>query len=429
MKRILLAAFACSPTTGSEGGVGWRYALHLSRDHEVWVLTDPARRAAIEAHPESRRARLHFVYQRSRWLRALPMNWATAHLLYQSWQANAWRRGAALDREVGLDLVWHLTYGVYRQPSRLWRIGKPFVVGPLGGGDSTPMRLWPCMGALAMAREGLRAAFNALAPWQPGFAACYSRASLVMCKTRDTLHCLPPQTRQRSIVLHEIGAPAIADVRPRRAEPARPLRFIYAGRLIGMKGVTLAIRGFERFLRAAAHGRLTIVGSGPRRAALQALSRELGVEPFVDFTGQLTQDELFDRLRQADAFVFPSLHDSSGNVVLEALSFGLPVIHLDLGGPRTLLDPHCGIEVTTSRRGSGAVAREIGEAMLEFVRHPALLERMSAAALARANELTWDRQIERVFGAVCSALAGDRDSAACGVATAFEPPTSRLARP
>jgi len=363
-------------------------------------LTDPARRSAIEAHPDSRHARLHFVYHRPRWLRGLPMNWATAHLLYQAWQATAWRRCAELDRCAPFDLVWHLTYGVYRQPSRLWRIGKPFVIGPVGGGESAPLRLWPAMGGLAMTRELARWVFNALARWQPGFSACFANARLVMCKTGETQQRLPHSVQTRSIVIHEIGALAVPDARPRRAVPTPVLHFIYAGRLIGMKGVNLAIAGFAHFLRTVEHGRLTIVGDGPRRKALADLAQGLGTAPLVEFTGQLTQDQLFQRLRAADVFVFPSLHDSSGNVVLEAISFGLPVIHLDLGGPRTLLDTRCGIEIATPGRRPQQVARAIGEAMLEFARDPDLLERMSSAALQRADELTWNRQIERVLRAV-----------------------------
>ena len=363
-------------------------------------MTDPARRSAIEAHPDSRHARLHFVYHRPRWLRGLPMNWATAHLLYQAWQATAWRRCAELDRCAPFDLVWHLTYGVYRQPSRLWRIGKPFVIGPVGGGESAPLRLWPAMGGLAMTREIARWVFNALARWQPGFSACFANARLVMCKTGETQQRLPHSVQTRSIVIHEIGALAVPDARPRRAVPTPVLHFIYAGRLIGMKGVNLAIAGFAHFLRTVEHGRLTIVGDGPRRKALADLAQGLGTAPLVEFTGQLTQDQLFQRLRAADVFVFPSLHDSSGNVVLEAISFGLPVIHLDLGGPRTLLDTRCGIEIATRGRRPQQVARAIGEAMLEFARDPDLLERMSSAALQRADELTWNRQIERVLRAV-----------------------------
>ena len=426
VKRVLLGAFACSPTGGGEGGVGWRYAQHLVQEHEVWVLTDPARRSAIESHPDSRHARLHFIYHRPRWLRGLPMNWATAHLLYQAWQATAWRRGAELDRRAPLDLVWHLTYGVYRQPSRLWRIGRPFVIGPVGGGESAPLRLWPAMGGLAMTREGARWVFNALARWQPGFSACFANARLVMCKTGETQRRLPHSVERRSIVMHEIGALAVPDVRPRRAGPATALHFIYAGRLIGMKGVNLALAGLAHFLRAAGRGHLTIVGDGPRRQALVDLAHDLGIAAHVEFTGQLTQDQLFQHLRAADVFVFPSLHDSSGNVVLEAISFGLPVIHLDLGGPRTLLDTRCGIEIATPGRRPQQVARAIGEAMLEFARDPGLLERMSGAALQRADALTWDRQIECVLRAVHTWISDEAGTSTDPAATDRTPQTTRL---
>lgn len=398
--KIVLGAFACSPDTGSEGGVGWRYATWLAQRHEVWVLTDPARRAAIEAHPDAQHPRLHFCYYRAPRLSGLALNWATAHLIYQTWQLGAWRVAQQIDLESDVDLVWHLTYGVYRQPSRLWRIGKPFVIGPVGGGETAPLRLWPSMGALSFVRETVRSIANLTAPLLPGFGASYRAADLVLCKTAQTQACLPRDARKRSAVRHEIGGLQASDVSARRRAHGAELRFIYAGRLLGMKGVALAIEGLAWFLRGGGHGRLEIVGAGPRRAALQALVARLALQPYVRFTGQLPQAGLFERLRDNDVFVFPSLHDSSGNVVLEAMSFGLPVICLDLGGPPTFVDRASGIVVETRARGSAAVAQGIGEAMLGFAKERSRLARMSAGALARAADMSWDRQIERVFAEV-----------------------------
>ena len=61
-------------------------------------------------------------------------------------------------------------------------------------------------------------------------------------------------------------------------------------------------------------------------------------------------------IKPADLFVYPSLHNSSGNAVLEALSFGLPVVCLDLGGPAQIVTPKSGVIVSTAGRDTGQVA-------------------------------------------------------------------------
>ena len=85
--KILLSAFACVPNVGSEGGVGWRWAIELAKLHEVIVVTDATRREAIEAELAVRPiANLQFVFFRPGWLARVPLNSTTAQLLYTAWQ-------------------------------------------------------------------------------------------------------------------------------------------------------------------------------------------------------------------------------------------------------------------------------------------------------------------------------------------------------
>src|SRR4051812_40566899 len=84
--RILVSAFAFAPNAGSELGGGWRWAAELARQHDVTVLTDVSRRALVEADGVELARNVQVVYFRPRWLRAVPLNSATASLLYAAWQ-------------------------------------------------------------------------------------------------------------------------------------------------------------------------------------------------------------------------------------------------------------------------------------------------------------------------------------------------------
>lgn len=402
--KILLSAFACAPQTGSETGAGWMYALHLARQHEVWVLTDESRRAAVESHPGPLPANLHFVFYRPRLLTRVQLGARTAHVIYQGWQLGAWRIAAELDRQVGFDFCWHLTYGVFRQPSWLWRVGKPFVFGPVGGAERAPWRFLQGMSWKEQSREVLRDLFNTLAWLQPGLRATYRHAALVIARTSDTQSVLPAWARSRTVVQQEIGGYTTRVTPESRTGHAGELRILFAGRLLGLKGVQFAVRALAQFRAAGGQGRLTIVGDGPMAPLLRSLVTLLGLSDFVEFLGHRPQAELFALYPQFDVFLFPSLHDSGGNVVLEALSFGLPVICLDLGGPKSFVDATCGVVVSTLGVSADELPVRLADELLALFKAPRRHQTLCAGALARSESLTWEHQIERTLGLVTTHL-------------------------
>ena len=139
--KILLSAYSCGPGRGSEPGVGWNWALTLAQHgYEVWVLTREEERAGIEAVlqglPDA--LRLHFAfYDLPRWACWWKKGEKGVHLYYQLWQFGVVKVAGELHARVHFDLVHHITFGVFRQPSYLWVLGVPFVFGPLGGGAAT----------------------------------------------------------------------------------------------------------------------------------------------------------------------------------------------------------------------------------------------------------------------------------------------------
>ncbi|MDT7522968.1 glycosyltransferase [Rhodoferax sp. TBRC 17198] len=398
--KILLSAFACAPNTGSEAGGGWVYACELAKKHQVWVLTDVSRKLLIEKFSDPLPSNLQFVYYRPSWLSTLSLNSKTAHLIYQAWQMGAWRIAKKLDEDHDFDVCWHLTYGVFRQPSWMWKVGKPFVFGPVGGGERAPMRLWKSMPIKEKLRELARDVVNQVAWILPGLRATYKQADLVIARTDDTRQILPAWALAKTKVQQEIGGyPARVDAAHRKPH-AGALKVLFAGRLLGWKGVHLAINAFAQFLAEGGKGEFTIVGEGPTDPALRTQVNQLGLSSSVHFIGKLPQNELFRRYTEFDVLLFPSLHDSGGNVVIEALSFGLPVICLDLGGPSCFVDASCGAVVPAQQATESEVTVALSQALKNMLDDAAWHQQLSINALARANDLTWERQIERVMSLI-----------------------------
>jgi glycosyltransferase involved in cell wall biosynthesis len=406
--KILLSVFACAPNQGSETGGGWIYAVELAKTHEVWALTDISRRIAIESYKGNLPNRLHVIYYRPRLFSKLKLHSKTAHIIYQVWQMGAWRVAKVLDEEQDFDVCWHLTYGVFRQPSWMWKVGKPFVFGPIGGGERAPIRLWAGMPVSEKMREFARDIINFFSWWLPGLSATYRHADLVIARTEDTKRILPAWVQHKTVVQQEIGGYKARVNYDACIEHQGYLNVLFVGRLLGWKGIHLAIRAFYQFLHNGCRGHFTIVGEGPMEAILKQLAHSLGVVSEITFIGKLPQDELFKLYPDFDVLLFPSLHDSGGNVVLESLSFGIPVICLDLGGPSSFVNETCGIIIPAHEASEIEVVNALEKALLKMFYEPLRHLELCRAALLRAEALSWEKQIERNFVLIKKMLASNK---------------------
>jgi len=122
--------------------------------------------------------------------------------------------------------------------------------------------------------------------------------------------------------------------------------FLYVGRVAVEKNI-------KAFLDLDLPGRKVVVGSGPQTAALERRY------PDVLFTGPKEGEELAKAYASADVFVFPSLTDTFGLVLLEALASGVPVAAFPASGPKDVLtDPASGV-VGTDLRATALKALEL----------------------------------------------------------------------
>jgi glycosyltransferase involved in cell wall biosynthesis len=119
-------------------------------------------------------------------------------------------------------------------------------------------------------------------------------------------------------------------------------RLVTVSQLVRRKRVDRVISALAAALPSVPGASLTVVGDGPERRNLEQLSRRLGVAGRVSFTGQLARERVAAAYRDADAFVFGSDSESAGQVYLEALASGLPVVSVRNTGTDALIGPDLG---------------------------------------------------------------------------------------
>lgn len=396
--KILVSAFAFAPNVGSEPGVGWRWAAELAKCHEVTVVTDTTRRPLVEAVGVQLPANVHVYYFRPRWLHAVPLNSITASLLYTAWQFSLLGFVRRLHRKAPFDMAIHCTYSVFRHPSFLGYLGVPFVFGPVGGGEDAPLALKRSIRGREKLKELLRSLVNKAALFDPFLWLAYSRANLILVSTEQTRHALPWAFRKRAVVYPNLGVEAIPDAIPNERIEGETLQILFAGRLLGWKGVHLAIRALAVARRGGANVELTILGRGPYERVLRQVAASMGVEQSIKWLGHRPQSELFALYRGMHGFIFPSLHDSGGTVVLEAQAFGLPVICLDIGGPATLVSVNSAIVVSTQNQNEEGVVQRLADAIKGLADNEPGRLAMSQAALDHVRgTMSWENRAYGVF--------------------------------
>jgi glycosyltransferase involved in cell wall biosynthesis len=392
--KILLSAFAYAPNVGSEPGVGWRWAAELGKRHEVTVVTDITRRALVEAEGIQVPDNVEVVYYRPAWLRVMPLNSTTAQVLYTLWQFGLLGFARRLHRDRRFDLAIHITYSVFRHPSFLGYLGIPFVFGPLGGGEDAPFRLKRSIKGREKIKEILRTLLNKLALIDPFLWAAYSRATLILVSTDFTRRALPWPYRRRAKVYSNLGLDLKLDAQPAIRQAGQPLKVLFVGRLLGWKGGHFAIRAVANLKRRNLPIEFTLVGDGPYGIELRRVAQEEGIEDSIDWIPHIPQAKLFDLYKSMHCFLFPSLHDSGGSVVLEAQAYGLPVICLDLGGPATLVRPETAWVVNTYGLDEDAVVLELAGALEHLLHNESLRFSMAEAAIAYAQNMNWTERVE-----------------------------------
>lgn len=395
--RVLLSAYACEPGLGSEAAVGWNWAAGLAEAGcEVHVVTRASNRARIEAHLDrSPQPNLRFSYfDLPRWARFWKRANRGVHLYYLLWQIGAFLLARRLVKQARFDLAHHVSFVTARFPSFMGFLGLPFVFGPLAGGEYAPSALWRSLGWRSVLKESAR--YLSMRWWRfsPLLNASFASADRIFVTSAETRQFLPRHAQAKAHVMLGIGLDDLADVRRSRGE-GTGLRILYVGRFLYWKGMDYGIAAFGRLASAVPAARLTMLGGGVCEARWRRLAEKVGVAEKVDWRAQTSRAEFVQGLPDYDVLLFPSLHDSGGMVVLEAMAAGVPVVCLDYGGPGVLVDERCGFKI--SARTPGAAISGLHRALAALANDPALRLRMGQAARARAGEFAWDRRVANLL--------------------------------
>ena len=397
LHKILLSAYACEPNKGSEPGVGWNWAIELAKlGHEVWVITRANNKKNIESEQNllSNLQNLHFIYyDLPNWLKFWKKGQIGVRFYYFLWQIGIVKVAKRYDKIIDFDLVHHITFGVFRQPTFLWKLNKKLIFGPLGGGETAPHRLRKSFPYKNWLIDFIRDIVNYISKFDFQLHKTLNKSDIILCKTKETLNKIPDKYKNKSIISMEIG---VNDFYSKSSYDKNKFKVLYVGRFLYWKGIHLGIHAYSNLVQKFKLIDFTIIGKGHYENGLKKIESSQNIKK-INWISWIKQEKLFEIYKESDCFLFPSLHDSSGNVVLEALSQGLPVICLDLGGPGQIVTNDCGRVINTKNKSEREVIDDITMALEELYNNPVLRKKLSEGALQRAKEFEWSKIVKDTY--------------------------------
>ena len=438
--RVLIVAEHASLKFGGEAALPLHYFRVLrQRGINTWLVVHERTREELQSLFKSDRDRIYFVsdtfwhcfvWQCSQILPKRLADFTFGLVLRMMTQIDQHRIAKKIVQEQQIDIIHQPILVSPKEPSMIFHMGVPVVIGPMNGGMKSPpafrhresryVNLSVEIGRL------FANSFNTLIPGK-------RKATTLLVANQRTKEALPKGVSGKIIEIVENGVD-LSIWKPKStnsglglenlgkeiktqhsaSKTRKPIRFIFVGRLVKWKAVDLLILAFKQVWEQIPV-ELEIIGDGHEKSALEALAKELGLiklqktksatqdlssEPqkraAVNFTGFLSQTDCAKRLQQADVMVLPSLYECGGAVVLEAMTMGIPVIATNWGGPADYLDESCGILVEPT--GRDFFINGLANAMVKMAKSPELRQAMGKAGRQRILDyFDWEVKVDTML--------------------------------
>jgi glycosyltransferase involved in cell wall biosynthesis len=389
MQKVLLSAFACNPTKGSEPGYGWNWAKHLNdQGYEVHCFTRHVGKNDIETMGTIPNLYFHYIKLPYGIEKLYSLSQATMYLYYILWQWFMYKRAKVLHQKVVFNVAHHVSWGSLQLGSFLYKLNIPFIFGPAGGGQKAPkafQRYFLQHWESELKREKVS---NLLQKFNPACRNMVKKAKIVITSNIDTYNLAKKLGAKQPELILDAALPDdfFPAVLPSKKRDKTKLDLLWVGRFLPRKGILLVLDVMAQ-LKDYSDITITVVGDGETKPEFLSAIERLGLQKSVNWAGKVPYEQVKEFYASHDAFLFTSLRDSCPAQLVEAMAYGLPVITLDLHGQAQIVQANTGIKCAIETV-DGAI-EELKNAILFFYKDRQKLEEYSKNAYAFARKQTW----------------------------------------
>ncbi len=395
MKKVLISAYACIPDRGSEEGNGWYYPSLISKQgYEVWCLTRAVGKEAIEQKLlQSPYPNLHFVYVSVPDWVDKSYHWGLfgMYFHYIYWQWATLQTALRLTQHHRFAVVHHVSYTSLQLGSFLYKLERPFIYGPVGGGQEAPRAMRRYFKGYWLKEQARALVSKLMLNFNPGCYQSVRRADYVLAWNEDTRRMIEALGRTRAVE-KEFGGVGQVFIPPGpiHRPPHGTMEMVWVGRLMPRKALELSLHGFSK-VNPQLPIHLTVVGDGEMGEYVREYLATYQLHDRVTWVGRVGYEQVKEYYRRADVFLFTSLRDTGPAQLLEALAYSLPVVTLDLHGQAELVNDATGIRVPVTE--PEAVATGLAQAIEWMYHNEKQRVGMGLNAFAFAQEQSWENKI------------------------------------
>lgn len=416
MIKVLVNAYACSPSMGSEPGMAWNWCVNLAKHCELFIVTEGEFRDKIEAIVQtlSQRNNMHFYYnpvpEKVRQMCWNQGDWRF-YRYYKKWQISTANIAREICQKEKIDILHQLNMIGFREPGYLWKVsqetGIPFVWGPIGGLKQFPTAY--ANGSSIKMKFFVRLK-NFLNKWQlkhdSRVDAAIKQASLLISSIPDSYRAIKKYKNRESVIIPETGA-FVQDNLTSDNERFKKdnLTILWVGKFDFRKKLDIALAALAQMTNI--NWTLKIFGTGNKTQIANArnLSSSLGIENRVQWMGNCPNTQIVKEMQNADIFLFTSVNEDTSTVVQEAISNGLPVLCFDTCGMSHIVTKDIGIKIplTNPKQSVNDFANKIDY----LYHHRDHLTLMSENCQKRAIELSWNNKAKKMVALYEEILHGN----------------------
>lgn len=392
-KTVLVVAYACEPNEPSEPGVGWNFTREISKSFRTIVLTRANNRRLIEKdHTHD----AIFIYYD---LPPFFMKLKKRTPLSVQWYYALWRWGAynyakryISQAENQIDLVHHLNFSTMWFSPPAYLLKQPFVWGPIGGGDYIPFRFFDEMNFRSKVEESIYYLITQLSKYSISSFLARKKADALLFRTESTKNNFP-KTPNKIVRSMSETASHLLESNPKKHSVY--VRAICVGRLIYLKGYMYILKAFHSFIENGGKGALEIFGEGPEKNKIEGYIQKHNLTGKIILRGFVSNEEIKKKMNESTVLIHTSFREGGSWSIMEAMSFGLPVICLNNSGPKDMVTENCGILIDL--KTPGQLIKDITQALFKLVEDNQGYEEMSRNAIERIQkEYNWKKRGEQI---------------------------------
>lgn len=375
-KTILISAYTCNPFGVSESLAAFNFVNILLQEYNIILLTTKENEFSIKEFyqktPINTSASIRIISFKDSYpgkqIKVINDSIKVGYFIFNQKIKKYLRNNLAIIDEA--DLLYHKSPSSFRYFSWLFKFNKPFVFGPTGGGLQNPKIL-----RTFFKSENRFLKLRILDKFLlqiPLYKNHFTKAENILITLPYVKNILGQSYNLKYVEILDTGINTDKHI-PAKISPKNP-RICFVGRLTPYKGAELLLKAVFQISSLYPDLRVDFVGDGEEREKLENFCKTNRLENVVTFHGHIPHNQIEKIYHNSTIFCFPTLTEASGNSILEAMSYGLPIITVNNGGPKYMCPENGAIKVNIDHPEK--MIDSISKAIEKLIRNESLRQTM-----------------------------------------------------